>query len=58
MTSLESTKLVFVDVETTGLSPAKGDRVVEIGLIVCQGPNEISRSSHLINPGRPIPSNA
>ncbi len=58
MTMLSETKLVFVDVETTGLSPAMGDRVVELGMIACQGATEISRSSHLINPGRPIPMDA
>lgn len=58
MTMLSETNLVVLDVETTGLSPAMGDRVVELGMIVCQGANVISRSSHLINPGRPIPSAA
>ncbi len=55
---LSEAKLVVLDVETTGLSPATGDRVVELGMITCQGPTEISRSSHLINPGRPIPWDA
>ena len=58
MTMLSEAKLVVIDVETTGLSPAMGDRVVEIGMIVGQGPTEMSRSSHLINPGRPIPWDA
>lgn len=58
MTMLSETKLVFLDVETTGLSPAMGDRVVELGMIICQGTTEINRSSHLINPGRPIPWDA
>ena len=58
MTMLSEAKLVVLDVETTGLSPAMGDRVVELGMIVCRGATEISRSSHLINPGRPIPWNA
>ena len=58
MTMLPETKLVVLDVETTGLSPAMGDRVVELGMIACRGATEISRSSHLINPGRPIPSDA
>ena len=35
-----------------------GDRVVELGIIVCNGLTEISRSSNLINPGRLIPSAA
>jgi len=55
---LPKTKLLFLDVETTGLSPAMGDRVIELGMIVCQGATEINRSSHLINPGRPIPQDA
>lgn len=58
MTMLAEAKLVVLDLETTGLSPAMGDRVVELGMIVCQGPTEINRSSHLINPGRPIPWDA
>jgi DNA polymerase III epsilon subunit family exonuclease len=58
MTMLSETKLVFLDVETTGLSPAMGDRVIELGMITCQGATEITRSSHLINPGRLIPWDA
>jgi len=50
-------RLVMLDTETTGLSPARGDRMVEIGCV------EVTRRSirrdkifhHLINPGRPIP---
>jgi len=33
MTTMSEAKLVFLDVETTGLSPAMGDRVVELGMI-------------------------
>jgi len=55
MPMLSATKLVFLDVETTGLSPAMGDRVVELGMIVCRGATEISRSSYLVHPERPIP---
>jgi len=58
MTMLSEAKLVVLDVETTGLFPAMGDRVVEIGTITCHGATEINRFSHLINPGRPIPQNA
>ena len=58
MTMLSAARLVVLDVETTGLSPAMGDRVVELGMIACRGPTEISRTSHLINPGRPSPANA
>ena len=58
MAMLSEAKLVVLDVETTGLSPAMGDRVIELGMIACRGATEITRSSHLINPGRPIPSDA
>ncbi len=44
MTKLESTRLAFLDVETTGLSPAMGDRIVEIGIVVCQGERESGAS--------------
>ncbi len=54
MELLSKTKLVFLDVETTGLSPAMGDRIIELGMIECQGATEIRRTSHLINPGREI----
>jgi len=55
MQSLKSEKLVFLDVETTGLSPAQGDRVVEIALIACNGRQCARQFSSLVNPQRPIP---
>ena len=58
MTVLSETKLVFLDVETTGLSPAMADRVVEIGTVISHGETEFNRSCHLINPGRAILFNA
>jgi len=58
MATLGDTRLLFLDVETTGLSPAMGDRVVELGLIHANGPTEIRRESRLINPARPIPHEA
>lgn len=58
MARLSETKLVVLDMETTGLSPAMDDRVVELGMIVRQGTTEISHSSHLVNPGRPISWNS
>jgi DNA polymerase III epsilon subunit family exonuclease len=47
-------EFAVVDVETTGLSPAFGDRVCEIALVHAQGNEEKSSFSTLINPGRPI----
>jgi DNA polymerase III epsilon subunit family exonuclease len=51
-------KLAYLDVETTGLSPARGDRIVEIGVVACRGKQEVGRLSWLVNPDRPIPADA
>ncbi|QDP19553.1 DNA polymerase III subunit epsilon [Sphingomonas xanthus] len=51
-------EIVF-DTETTGLSPAAGDRIVEIGCIEMIGRVETGRSFHCyFNPGRPMPREA
>lgn len=50
--------LVFVDVETTGLSPAQGDRVCEIALLRVCGEQEEDSFVTLVNPGRPISAGA
>ncbi len=50
-------RLIVLDTETTGLSPFKGDRMVEIGAIEIRSraiqPERVFH--HYINPGRPIP---
>lgn len=46
--------LVFLDVETTGLSPEAGDRVCEIALLRVRGGREEWSFSSLVNPGCPI----
>ncbi|MDA8217889.1 MAG: exonuclease domain-containing protein [Dehalococcoidales bacterium] len=51
---LHDIPLVFVDVETTGLRPERGDRVCEVGLAVYRGETEVLRFSSLVNPQRPI----
>ncbi len=45
-----------VDVETTGLSPGKGDRVIEIAIAVLCGGTVRMAIDTLIDPERPIPS--
>ena len=55
---LQDAKLVFVDVETTGLSPAMGDRIVEVGLVACEPGGKPRQASQLVNPDRPIPPDA
>ncbi|HUU45776.1 MAG TPA: exonuclease domain-containing protein [Acidobacteriota bacterium] len=51
---LASCSLVFVDVETTGLSPGQGDRVCEIALIRRDPDGGRREWSSLIDPGRAI----
>ena len=51
-------EIVF-DTETTGLSPANGDRIVEIGCVEMFNRVETGRTFHsYFNPGRPMPSDA
>jgi DNA polymerase III subunit epsilon len=50
---------IIFDTETTGLSPAGGDRMVEIGCIEMVGRVETGRHYHAyFNPERPMPSEA
>ncbi|MEN6478154.1 MAG: exonuclease domain-containing protein [Anaerolineales bacterium] len=51
---IREARLAVLDVETTGLHPAAGDRVIEIAVAVSQG-GEISETFvSLVNPQRPI----
>src|SRR5690606_12281003 len=51
-------EIVF-DTETTGLSPANGDRLVEIGCVELVHRVETGRTFHAyFNPGRPMPTEA
>ena len=51
-------EIVF-DTETTGLSPAGGDRMVEIGCVEIFNRVDTGRTFHCyFNPGRPMPSEA
>ena len=50
---------IIFDTETTGLSPAGGDRLVEIGCIELVNRVETGRTFHAyFNPDRPMPSEA
>lgn len=49
------TSYVVVDVETTGLSPWRGDRVVEIGALRVFRGQVVGKFLQLVNPGMPIP---
>jgi DNA polymerase-3 subunit epsilon len=51
---LQGVDFAVVDVETTGLSPAFGDRVCEIAVVRLRGGKEIAAFETFINPGRPL----
>ena len=47
-------RLIFLDTETTGLSPQSGDRIIEIGCVELVDRRPTGRNLHLyINPQRP-----
>src|SRR5690625_2823107 len=47
-------KFVIIDLETTGNSPNKGDRIIEIGLVIYENGEIVDKYSQLINPERHI----
>ena len=49
---------IALDVETTGLDPAQGHRIVEIALIRYRGDKILESYETLIHPHRPIPGDA
>ncbi|MDP2653640.1 MAG: 3'-5' exonuclease [Candidatus Omnitrophota bacterium] len=51
---LQNQELVFFDVETTGLSPGNGDRVVEIAALKVKGLKPVARFHSLVDPRRDI----
>lgn len=55
MQLLEHATWVVVDLETTGVSHAKGDRIVEIGAVRLDGDRITGEFQTLVNPGRSIP---
>lgn len=55
---LHEAPLAFLDVETTGLRPDLGDRVVEIAVVRTQGLTEVTRFVSLVNPQRRLSPDA
>lgn len=49
-----SSTYASIDVETTGLDPER-DAIIEIGVLVFRGDEELERWSSLVNPGRRVP---
>ncbi|HBN07740.1 MAG TPA: DNA polymerase III subunit epsilon [Cyanobacteria bacterium UBA8530] len=48
-------RFVVVDLETTGLSPQKGDCIVEIGAVLVEGGSKKATFQTLVDPRRLIP---
>ena len=48
--------LLSIDVETTGLSPGRGDRIVSVSLVEAFPDGLGVRFERMVNPGRPIPA--
>jgi len=55
---IEQVPFVLLDIESTGLAAAAGDRVCEIALVRWQGGEVVRRWETLVNPGRPVSSAA
>ena len=57
-TPLNQAPLAVFDLETTGINPLTGHRVIEIGILTSDGPRVEERYETLVNPGRWIPPQA
>jgi DNA polymerase III subunit epsilon len=55
---LTDAPLAVLDVETTGLKPEFGHRIIEISILRSEGLQEVERFTRLINPQRPLDSGA
>jgi len=56
--NIKLTEFVIFDVETTGLSPIEGDRIIEIAAVKVRGAQVVDKFYSLVNPQRPIPPQA
>ena len=50
-----SQKFVVVDLETTGNSPKKGDRIIQFGAVIIENGKITGKYSSLVNPMQDIP---
>ncbi len=49
------TRIAVIDFETTGMSPAYGDRPTEVAIVMTEHGQVVDRFQSLMNPGRSIP---
>lgn len=57
-TPIDNLPFVVLDVETTGLYPGRGDRVIDISMIRWMNGEILDTMGMLVNPGRAIPREA
>jgi len=55
---IKTTEFIVFDVETTGLSPVDGDRIIEIAAMKVRGLQVVDRFHSFVNPKRSIPVEA
>ena len=56
--NIKLTEFVIFDVETTGLSPIDGDRIIEIAAVKVKGAQVMDKFYSLVNPQRSLPPEA
>lgn len=56
--NIKLSEFVIFDVETTGLSPVDGDRIIEIAAVKVKGAQVIDKFYSLVNPQRSVPAQA
>ena len=49
------TRIAVIDFETTGISPAMGDRATEVAIVMMEGGRVVDRFQSLMNAGVRIP---
>ncbi|TMU88324.1 ATP-dependent DNA helicase DinG [Bacillus sp. BHET2] len=49
-------KLVVVDLETTGNSPKKGEKIIQLSAVIIEGGKIIEQFTSFVSPGKPIPA--
>ena len=53
---MTATPFAIIDFETTGISPAEGDRPTEVAIVLTEGGAVVDRFQSLMNPGIRIPA--
>ncbi|WP_175991232.1 ATP-dependent DNA helicase DinG [Bacillus sp. Marseille-Q1617] len=48
-------KLIVVDLETTGTSPRKGEKIIQISAVIIENGEIVDQFTSFVSPGKPIP---